>query len=58
MSIILLQAWDKEKKISPQEELNFRPLDSTLWCSTNEAQRLHGKDHYEVHIYDKHPAYC
>ena len=58
MSIILLQAWDKEKKMSPQEELNSRPLDSTLWCSTNEAQRLHGKDHYEVHIYDKHPAYC
>ena len=25
MSIILLQAWDKEKILSPQEELNFRP---------------------------------
>ena len=35
--------WDKEKSLSPHEELNLRPLDSVLRCSTTEPQRLHGE---------------
>ena len=30
MFYILLQAWDKEKTLSPHEELNLKPSDSTL----------------------------
>ena len=29
---ILSWVWDKEKILSPHEELNLRPSDSTLWC--------------------------
>ena len=29
---VLSQAWDKEKILSPHEELNLRPLDSMLRC--------------------------
>ena len=32
-----------EKILSPHKELNLRPLDFTLWCSTTEPQRLHGE---------------
>ena len=31
------------KLLSPHEEWNLRPSDSTLRCSTTESQRLHGK---------------
>ena len=33
----------KEKILSPHEELNLRTLDSALWCSTTEPQRLYGE---------------
>ena len=39
----LLWVWDKEKILSPYEELNLRPLDSTLWCSTTEPQGIYGE---------------
>ena len=35
---VLSQAWDKEKIPSPHEELNLKPSDSMLRCSTNEPQ--------------------
>ena len=35
--------WDKEKFLSPHEELNLRPWDFALQCSTTEAQRLYGE---------------
>ena len=41
--IILSLTWDKEKILSPHEELNLRPSDFMLWCSTTEAQRLYGE---------------
>ena len=31
------------KSGSPHEESNLRPLDSVLWCSTTEPQRLYGE---------------
>ena len=34
--------WDKEKILSLHEELNLRPSDSALRCSTTEPQRLQG----------------
>ena len=37
---VLWWAWDKEKILSPHEELHLRPSDSLLWCSTTEPQRL------------------
>ena len=33
--------WDKEKFLSPHEELNLRPWDSAPQCSTTEPQRLY-----------------
>ena len=33
----------KKKILSPHEELNLKPSDSTLRCSTTKLQRLHGK---------------
>ena len=38
---LMSQAWDKEKIMSPHEELNLRPLDSTLRCSTTKPKRLY-----------------
>ncbi|CAH3045689.1 unnamed protein product [Pocillopora meandrina] len=35
--------WDKEKKLSSNEESNLRPSDSALRCSTTEPQRPFGK---------------
>ena len=32
-----------EKILSPHKELNLKPSDSTLRCSTTKLQRLHGK---------------
>ena len=43
MFFILSRALDKEEILSPHEELNLRPLDSTLLCSTTESQRLYGE---------------
>ena len=48
----------KEKILSPYEELNLRPLDSMLWCSTTEPQRLHGEQGLLWSSYDMRPAYC
>ena len=33
----------EKKKSESYEELNLRPLDSMLWCSTTEPQRLYGE---------------
>ena len=38
---VLSRVWDKEKLLSPHEELNLRPLDSTLRCSTTKPKRLY-----------------
>ena len=46
--IVLLLTWDKEKILSPHEELNLRPSDSTLWYSTTEAQRPYGEQGYKI----------
>ena len=39
---VLSLAWDKEKILNPHEELNLRPPDSVLQCSTTDPQRLYG----------------
>ena len=39
---VLSLAWDKEKILNPHEELNLRPSDSVLQCSTTDPQRLYG----------------
>ena len=39
---VLSLAWDKEKILNPHEELNLRPSDSALLCSTTDPQRLYG----------------
>ena len=40
--------WDKEKILSPHEESNLRPSDSTLQCSTTEKRdSMVGKAHYK-----------
>lgn len=39
---VLSLAWDKEKILNPHEELNLRPSDSALQCSTTDPQRLYG----------------
>ena len=46
--IVLSLTWDKEKILSPHEESNLRPSDSTLWCSTTEAQRPYGEQGYNI----------
>ena len=43
MFFVLSRVWDKEKILSPHEETNLRPSDSTLQYSTTEPQRLYGK---------------
>ena len=43
MFFFLSLASDKEKILSPHEELNLKPLDSVLRCSTTELQRLHSE---------------
>ena len=58
MFYILLQAWDKEKTLSPHEELNLKPSDSTLWCSITEPKTLYGEQGLSGGSYDTHPAYC
>ena len=58
MFFILSRALDKEEILSPHEELNLRPLDSTLLCSTTESQRLYGERGLLQRLYDMYPAYC
>ena len=43
MSFVLSLVWDIEKFLIPHEELNLRPWDSALQCSTTEPQRLCGE---------------
>ena len=43
MFFVLSQVRDKEKILSPHEESILKPLDSVLWCSTTEPQRLSGE---------------
>ena len=46
---VLSRAWDWKKILSPNEESNLRPSDSTLRWSTSEPQTLYvSKAHYEV----------
>ena len=54
---VLSRARDKGKILSPHEESNLRPSDSTLRCSTTEPRRLYSKRlygpyevYYEVHM--------
>ena len=58
MFFVLLQAWDKEKIVSPHEELNLWPSDSALWCSTTGPQRLYHEQGLLQSSYDMCPAYC
>ena len=39
----LVMSVGQRKILSPYEELNLRPLDSTLRCSTTEPQRLYSE---------------
>ena len=55
---VLSRVWDKEKILSPHEELNLRPSDFMLWCSTTEPQRLHGEPGLILSSYDTRPTYC
>ena len=55
---VLSRAWDKEKILSPHEESNLRPSDSTLRCSTTEPQILYGERGLLRSSYDTRPAYC
>ena len=43
MFFILSQVWDKVKTVSSHEELNLRPLDCAVWCSTTEPRKLYGE---------------
>ena len=55
---ILSGGWDKEKIMSPYEESNLTPLNSALWCSTTELQRLHREQGLLRSSCDMHPACC
>ena len=55
---ILSGAWDKEKVLSPYEESNLTPLNSALWCSTTELQRLHREQGLLQSSCDVRPACC
>ena len=43
MFFILSQVWDKVKTVSSHEELNLRPSDCAVWCSTTEPRKLYGE---------------
>ena len=43
MFFVLSRVWDKEKILSLHEELNLRPLDFVLQCSTREPQGLYSE---------------
>ena len=58
MFFVVSQAWDKEKILSPYEELNLRPSDSALWCSTTESQGLFGEQGLLWSSYDTRSTYC
>ena len=55
---ILSGGWDKEKIMSPYEESNLTPLNSALWCSTTELQRLHREQGLLRSSCDMRPACC
>ena len=55
---ILSGGWDKEKIMSPYEESNLTPLNSALWCSTTELQRLHREQGLLRSSCDVRPACC
>ena len=57
-SFVLSQVWDKEKILSPHEELNLRPLAFAIQCSTTEPQRLHGEQGLLQRSCDTRPAHC
>ena len=40
---VLLRAWDKEKILSALWEMNLRPSDSALRCSTSEPRSLYSE---------------
>ena len=46
------------KILSPYEESNLTPLNSALWCSTTELQRLHGEQGLLRSSCDVRPACC
>ena len=56
--LVLSWVWDEEKILSSHEELNLRHLDSMLWCSTTEPQRLYSELGLLQTSYDVNPAHC
>ena len=46
------------KNSEPHEEMNLRPSDSALRCSTTEPQRLYGERGLLRSSNDTRPAYC
>ena len=58
MFFVLSQAQDKEKILSPHEELNLWPSNSMRQCSTTELQRLYSVQGLLRSSYDMRPAFC
>ena len=58
MFFVLSQAQDKEKILSPHEELNLWPSNSMHQCSTTEPQRLYREQGLLRSSYDMRPAFC
>ena len=58
MFFVLSQARDKEKIVSPHEELNLWPSNSMHQCSTTEPQRLYREQGLLQSSYDMRPAFC
>ena len=54
----LVTSVGQRKILSPHEESNLRPSDSTLRCSTTEPQILYGERGLLRSSYDTRPAYC
>ena len=57
MFFVLSQARDKEKILSPHEELNLWPSNSMHQCSTIELQRLYSEQGLLRSSYDMRPAF-
>ena len=57
MFFVLSQARDKEKILSPHEELNLWPSNSMHQCSTTELQRLYSEQGLLRSSYDMRPAF-
>ena len=49
---------EQKQILSPHEELNLRPSDSILRCSTPEPQRLNSEQGLSPSTYDMSPTYC